>query len=206
MAEEENVETADENVPTEGDAPEAAANEEAAAPEAAEQTEAAEDEAPTPAEPDPLDDLPRKERLRILKSRKPNPPRPPRSGEERDAERKAERARKAKQRAKRRAEAKEAAKGGEKGTGTPPAVREANQPKSRQGIVVSNKADKTITVRIDMARRHRMYEKIVRQSRTLHVHDERNEASEGDTVRVVETRPMSKTKRWRLVEILEKAR
>ncbi|HEX6461458.1 MAG TPA: 30S ribosomal protein S17 [Thermoleophilaceae bacterium] len=76
----------------------------------------------------------------------------------------------------------------------------------RQGIVVSAKPDKTITVRIDTARRHRTYKKIVRSSSTLHAHDERNEAHEGDTVRVIETRPISRTKRWRLVEILERAR
>jgi small subunit ribosomal protein S17 len=80
------------------------------------------------------------------------------------------------------------------------------RPKTRQGVVVSAKPDKTITVRIDITRRHREYKKIVRESSTLHVHDERNEAHEGDTVRVVETRPISRTKRWRLVEILERAR
>ena len=78
--------------------------------------------------------------------------------------------------------------------------------KVRQGIVVSDKADKTITVRIDTARRHRMYKKIVRTSSTLHAHDEGNEAHAGDTVRVIESRPLSKTKRWRLVEVLERAR
>ena len=80
------------------------------------------------------------------------------------------------------------------------------RPKVRQGVVVSAKPDKTITVRIDIARRHRTYKKIVRSSSTLHAHDEKNEANEGDTVRVVESRPLSRTKRWRLVEILERAR
>jgi small subunit ribosomal protein S17 len=80
------------------------------------------------------------------------------------------------------------------------------RPKTRQGVVVSAKPDKTITVRIDVARRHRTYKKIVRSSSTLHAHDERNEAHIGDTVRVVESRPLSRTKRWRLVEILERAR
>ncbi len=88
----------------------------------------------------------------------------------------------------------------------PPAERDANAAKVRQGIVVSNKGDKSITVRIDIARRHPTYEKIVRRSRTLHAHDERNEAGEGDVVRIVETRPLSKTKRWRLVDVVEKAR
>jgi small subunit ribosomal protein S17 len=76
----------------------------------------------------------------------------------------------------------------------------------RQGRVVSSKPDKTITVQIEVARRHPQYEKIVRRSRTLHAHDAGNEAGEGDLVRVVETRPLSRTKRWRLVEILEKAK
>ena len=80
------------------------------------------------------------------------------------------------------------------------------RPKVRQGVVVSAKPDKTITVRIDVTRRHRTYKKIVRESTTLHAHDERNDANEGDTVRIVETRPLSKTKRWRLEEVLERAR
>ena len=78
--------------------------------------------------------------------------------------------------------------------------------KVRQGVVVSDKADKTITVRIDVARRHRRYEKIVRSSSTLHAHDENNDAHEGDIVRVIESRPLSRSKRWRLVEVLERAR
>src|SRR5204862_8251405 len=65
---------------------------------------------------------------------------------------------------------------------------------------------KTITVRIDITRRHPRYKKIVRTSSTLHAHDERNEAHTGDTVRVVESRPLSRSKRWRLVEVLERAR
>ncbi len=78
--------------------------------------------------------------------------------------------------------------------------------KVRQGVVVSDKADKTITVRIDVARRHRRYEKIVRSSSTLHAHDENNEAHEGDVVRVIESRPLSRLKRWKLVDVLERAR
>ncbi|MFN8175677.1 MAG: 30S ribosomal protein S17 [Solirubrobacteraceae bacterium] len=76
----------------------------------------------------------------------------------------------------------------------------------RQGVVVSAKPDKTITVRIDVTRRHPRYEKIVRTSSTLHAHDEANDANAGDTVRVVECRPLSRTKRWRLVEVLERAK
>jgi len=76
----------------------------------------------------------------------------------------------------------------------------------RQGVVVSDRADKTITVRIDTARGHRRYKKIVRSSATLHAHDENNDAHTGDTVRLVESRPLSRTKRWRLVEVLERAK
>ena len=90
----------------------------------------------------------------------------------------------------------------------PPPAKEhgPGRPKVRQGKVVSAKADKTIVVRVDVTRRHRMYKKIIRESTTLHAHDERNDANEGDLVRVIETRPMSKTKRWRLTEVLERSR
>jgi small subunit ribosomal protein S17 len=89
---------------------------------------------------------------------------------------------------------------------TPPKEHGPGRPKERLGTVVSDKADKTITVRIDVARRHRRYQKIVRSSTTLHAHDEANAANAGDLVRVVESRPLSRTKRWRLVEILERAK
>lgn len=161
--------------------------------------------APEPAEdPDPEDDLPWKERRRLQHSRRPNDPKPALTPEERAAQRREHRKAKANERRKGRAAMK--AKQPESGDGTPAAEREANAAKVRQGIVVSNKGDKSITVRIDIARRHPTYEKIVRRSRTLHAHDERNEAGEGDVVRVVETRPLSKTKRWRLVDVVEKAR
>jgi small subunit ribosomal protein S17 len=158
---------------------------------------------PEPAEPDPLDDLPWKERLRVLKSREPHKAGPQRTTEERIGDREAIRKQKANERRKERAAMKAEHKAS---TGTPVAEREPNAAKVRQGIVVSNKGDKSITVRIDIARRHPTYEKIVRRSRTLHAHDERNEAGEGDMVRIVETRPLSKTKRWRLVDVVEKAR
>ncbi len=159
--------------------------------------------APEQSEPNPEDDLPWKERRRLQRSRKPQKAKAALSVEELKAERAKERQAKANLRRKQRAAAKAAH---EAGTGTPVAERDANAAKVRQGIVVSSKGDKSITVRIDTARRHRTYEKIVRQSRTLHAHDERNEAGEGDVVRVVETRPLSKTKRWRLVDVVEKAR
>jgi small subunit ribosomal protein S17 len=116
----------------------------------------------------------------------------------------------AEQRRRRRARDKEKAKAAR--AAAPPAPEpEAKEhgpgrPKVRQGVVVSDKADKTITVRIDITRRHRTYKKIVRTSSTLHAHDESNDAHAGDTVRVVESRPLSRTKRWRLVEVVERAR
>jgi small subunit ribosomal protein S17 len=114
--------------------------------------------------------------------------------------------RKAKAAARSRRRQQERAKKTTKGEGTPPAEHGTGTPAVRMGKVVSDKADKTITVRIDIAKRHRRYRKIVRSSSTLHAHDERNDANEGDLVRVVECRPMSRTKRWRLVEILERAK
>jgi small subunit ribosomal protein S17 len=114
--------------------------------------------------------------------------------------------RRAKAAARRRRRQQERAKKTTKGEGTPPAEPGTGTPQVRMGKVVSDKADKTITVRIDIAKRHRRYRKIVRSSSTLHAHDERNDANEGDLVRVVECRPMSRTKRWRLVEILERAK
>ncbi len=78
--------------------------------------------------------------------------------------------------------------------------------KTRLGVVTSDVRDKTITVRIDTARPHPVYGKTVRRSSNLQVHDETNTAGVGDTVRVMECRPLSATKRWRLVEIVERAR
>ena len=127
-----------------------------------------------------------------------------RTGEQRAADRLA--ARKAKAASRSRYRAAQKAKKTEKGTGTPPAEPVEGVKKVRQGIVTSSKADKTITVAVQSARRHPSYEKIIRRSNSLHAHDERNEAGEGDTVRIIETRPMSKTKRWRLVEVVEKAK
>lgn len=78
--------------------------------------------------------------------------------------------------------------------------------KERRGVVVSDAMDKTIVVRIDVIEKHQLYGKVVRRSTKLHAHDEHNAAGKGDVVRVVETRPLSATKRWRLLEILEKAK
>jgi small subunit ribosomal protein S17 len=133
--------------------------------------------------------------------------RPSRTPEQRDAERRELRARKAVARRRRREQEKaRRAQAGPAGPGTPPAEPKVSSPQVRTGTVVSAKPDKTIVVRIDVARRHRRYEKIVRSTSKLHVHDEANEANEGDRVRVVESRPLSRTKRWKLVEVLERAR
>jgi small subunit ribosomal protein S17 len=179
--------------------------EEPAAEEAAPEEPAAEEAAPAAeeAEPNPEDELPWKERRRLQRSREPHKAGPALTPEERAAKRGEQRQRKAESRRKERAAAK---KDKTAGAGTPAAERDSVAAKVRQGIVVSNKAEKSITVRIDIARRHPTYEKVVRRSRTLHAHDERNEAGEGDTVRIVETRPISKTKRWRLVEVVERAK
>ena len=78
--------------------------------------------------------------------------------------------------------------------------------KERRGIVVSSAMDKTIVVRIDSVRSHDKYRKVVRRTSKLHAHDEHNVANVGDVVRVVETRPLSATKHWRLLEVLTKAK
>lgn len=74
------------------------------------------------------------------------------------------------------------------------------------GVVTSDKGDKSITVRIDKQKLHPRYKKVMRLSKKLHAHDERNDAHEGDKVRIVACRPMSKTKTWRLVEVLERSK
>jgi small subunit ribosomal protein S17 len=133
--------------------------------------------------------------------------RPQRTPEERHAERVEERRAKAQARRTQRQREREKYKAeSHNRQPTPPREHEPGRQKTRQGVVVSDKADKTITVRIDVARRHRRYEKIVRTSSTLHAHDESNDAHIGDTVIVRECRPMSRTKRWRLIRIVERAR
>ena len=83
---------------------------------------------------------------------------------------------------------------------------ERNLRKTRVGKVVSDKMDKTIVVAIEDHVKHPLYKKIVKRTYKLKAHDEKNECSIGDTVKVMETRPLSKDKRWRLVEIVEKAK
>ena len=187
-----------------------------AAPEGGDEPEAAVQE---PAG-EPAEKLSPKERRRRERSRHGGEARPQRSAEERHAERLAtrrvkaarRRARRIQERAKRAARSREGA-AGERAPGgaeaaalAPVHAETEGKRKVRQGVVISNRAEKTIVVRTDIARRHRRYEKIVRSTSTLHAHDENNDAREGDVVRVIESRPLSRTKRWRLVEVLERAR
>ncbi|SFE22974.1 30S ribosomal protein S17 [Thermophagus xiamenensis] len=81
-----------------------------------------------------------------------------------------------------------------------------NLRKERTGIVVSNKMDKSIVVAVEIREKHPIYGKFVKKTKKFHVHDAENACNEGDMVRIMETRPLSKTKRWRLVEILERAK
>ncbi len=197
--------------PAEADAPEAAQGsdptEEEAPPAEEEEAPAAEEEAPAPeAEGEPEEALGPKERRRRERSAQTGEAHPQRSSEERASERAQARAKKAAERTRWRQRSRERRRSRPK---TEPLTEGEHGPgraRVRQGIVVSDKADKTITVRIDITRRHRMYKKIVRESSTIHAHDERNEAHAGDTVRVIESRPLSRSKRWRLVEIMERAR
>jgi small subunit ribosomal protein S17 len=93
-------------------------------------------------------------------------------------------------------------------TATTDAAPRAARPKrkARVGVVVSDKMDKTVVVRVEDVHQHRLYHKLIRRTTRLKAHDEQNEAQVGDTVRLMETRPMSATKRWRVVEIVQKAK
>jgi len=86
------------------------------------------------------------------------------------------------------------------------ATNNRNARKERVGLVISSKMDKSITVAIERRMKHPMYGKFVKQTTKLMAHDENNDAGEGDTVRIMETRPVSKNKRWRLVEVVERAK
>ncbi len=209
--EEQATEAPPEDAPPAEDAPkeqEAQPEDEAPAEEAAADDAPADDGAPAADAGDDGgssddDGLDWKTKKRLEKSRESGEAGPQRTPEERAAERATAQAAAAKGRSSYRKKQREKS---EAGTGTEPVEHESAGSKERRGYVVSDKADKTITVRIDTARRHRAYEKIVRTSNTLHAHDEQNEAGEGDLVKIVETRPLSKTKRWRLVEVMEKAK
>ena len=210
----------EETTPEETEVPQDAA--EADAPEAeapAEETAPAEEAAPE-AEPEPAAEAApaepaerptpkqRRQRARGAKAAA-RPTRAQMTPAERQAERDSERRRKAAVRRARRATERQRAHG--RDTAAPEALpslrpERTGQQKTRQGIVVSDRAAKTITVRIDVTRRHPRYEKVVRTSTTLHAHDEQGEAHIGDTVVIRESRPLSRTKRWRLIEVLERAK
>ena len=83
---------------------------------------------------------------------------------------------------------------------------ERNLRKTKLGVVSSNKMDKTITVNVERKVKHPLYGKFLKKTTKFHAHDEKNECSIGDTVKIMESRPMSKTKRWRLVEVVEKVK
>jgi small subunit ribosomal protein S17 len=175
----------------------------------AEATEAATEAPAAEAKPAAPAAQTRREKLEARRAERRAGARPPRTPEERQAERDA--ARKARASARRVARTKlreksKAARSATPGEPTPPREHGEGRQKVRQGVVVSDKADKTITVRIDTARQHRRYHKIVRSSTTLHAHDESNDAHAGDTVIVRESRPLSRLKRWRLVEVVERAK
>jgi len=181
---------------------EAPAEEAPAAEEAPVAEAPAEEEEPA----EPVEVIHPKERRRRKRSAHDGKTAAQRTPEQRAAERAERRATRAKTRRAYREKQKQRRSGEAPREGTPTPERTPGTPKVRQGIVVSDKADKTITVRIDVTRRHRTYKKIVRESSTLHAHDESNEANAGDTVRVIESRPLSRSKRWRLVEVVERAR
>jgi small subunit ribosomal protein S17 len=212
MADEETPEKTEETPETVVDEVETAASEEGAGDTSTVDTPDEEAAAPAaeaaPAEPEEV--LAPKERRARKRAAKAPAASGPKTAEERNAERLAARAHKAKLRRNYRQRAK--TKQAEARKGQPAAEPDAapehgpGRAKVRQGVVVSDKADKTIIVRVDVTRRHRRYGKILRTSTKLHAHDERNDAGTGDTVRVVECRPMSRTKRWRLTDVLEKAK
>jgi len=91
-------------------------------------------------------------------------------------------------------------------TRLPKPVSERGQRQERRGVVVSNAMDKTIVVKVDTVKAHTRYKKVVRRSVKFHAHDPQNQANVGDIVRIVETRPLSKTKNWRLAEVVEAAK
>ena len=176
--------------------------------EAAAVDEAPETEAAAPSQPaEVVAPKERRRRARAAKAAQTKTGKP-RTPEERHADRVEERRRKALARRVERTRSRDkarAARADAEVQTTPPREHGPGRQKTRQGVVVSDKADKTITVRIDVARRHRRYEKIVRTSTTLHAHDEANDAHIGDTVIVRESRPLSRLKRWRLIQVVERA-
>jgi small subunit ribosomal protein S17 len=174
----------------------------------AEETASAPAATPEPPAAEPAVELsPKERRSQKRAASRGTEARPARTQDERTAARLKKRKDNADERRRYRSTSREKRRAGGGAEGTPPAERTGTgSPRVLRGTVVSDKADKTITVRIDVARQHRTYGKIVRTSSKLSAHDERNEANAGDTVRVVESRPLSRSKRWRLVEVVERAR
>jgi small subunit ribosomal protein S17 len=181
--EEKNEETTEEpqaeEAAAEQAAPEAQVTEEAPAEEApAEEAEASADEAPAEEEAAPQPAEAKKKRKRLPRSQRHTHAKPKR---ERPAERKPI-------------------------VRTPKPESDRGRRQERRGVVVSSAMDKTIVVKVDTIKAHPRYKKVVRRSTKFHAHDEQNSANVGDVVRIVETRPLSKTKHWKLVEVVEAAR
>jgi small subunit ribosomal protein S17 len=181
--------------------------EEAAPEESSAEAEADEEPAPA-AEPEPRGEAAQPEPEEVAAAAEPQPrgeatqPEPPRreaAQKKRKRLPRALRPQRSKRRRERPAERKPIVR-------PPKPEHERGRRQERQGTVVSASADKTIVVRVDVVKVHPMYKKVVRRSTKLHAHDEQNEAKVGDIVRLVETRPLSKLKRWRLQEVVEAAK
>lgn len=157
-------------------------------------------------EEEPGEVLSPKERRKKAKAARNRRPKYTGTLEERRAQRDVRRKRKAVERRAQRLKQREEYKAAGPREGTPKVEREPGRKKIQQGTVVSDRADKTITVEIQLQESHPIYKKVVRHTRKLTAHDEKNDAGIGDTVRVMECRPMSRSKRWRLVEVVERAR
>lgn len=189
------------------DTADSSASDAASVPDEAPPTPPAEVEQEPGAAQRPVEQLAPKERKRRAKVAKG--PRRPSTPEERDAARARKRALRREARTRLREKRRREPAAGQTelsaAAQAEPRRTAAGRQKTRQGVVVSDRAAKTITVRIDTAHRHPRYEKIVRTSRTLHAHDERSEAHIGDTVIVRECRPLSRSKRWRLERVVERA-
>ncbi len=210
-AKDEATEAADEQPAAEEQAEDRGSDEEAAdapAEEPAADVPAAAEASTTDGETPEEEELSPKQKRKLERSRASGPPGQQLSHEQRAEQRAERRSHAAEQRSRhrRRRREKRGTGGSPRGTGTPAAERAPGPRKIRQGTVVSTRSPKTITVRVEIKRRHPTYEKVVRRSSTLRAHDEAGEANEGDVVRVVESRPLSRTKRWRLLDVLERAR
>lgn len=177
--------------------------EEAVAAEAAPEGAAAPEETE---EAEPQEQLSPRERRKRGRSRKNRRPRFTGTPEERAVKKAAYRKKKAASRRAERLKLREQHKAAGPREGTPAKVKEPGTKKTQQGTVVSDKNDKTIIVAIEVMESHRIYKKVLRSTKKVTAHDARNDANQGDVVRVMECRPLSRTKRWRLVEVVERAK